>query len=344
MTKTTTQKIIDSTSYLIGYSDNPAKVISDICKTHQLTHDFICEFYSYITKEMFTLSYKLLPSLAEQYPELFDEELFLKAVSMCEEENEDGPIFDFPGEDSDSNKTEDKKIKPEDISLAMLIKYIDIFKSEPEKYVYFSEFDCFATIKTILREADQEEFNDVFVMMGISPETDEIILQRVKDPELKNTILLSISCDDNSDTTVTSASLKYMSNELKENMLGSENVDPSDFVSALAESSDFIWVLSMIKKAVSGEIQFEKTTKTFDRELVLLLNKLPEDQIIKFISLRQYMPIAFSSTVLAWLLKNKSFSEDQFIEMKELYKQAGLGITLRKFAIQNDYKKLLENF
>ena len=107
MTKTTTQKIIDSTSYLIGYSDNPAKVISDICKTHQLTHDFICEFYSYITKEMFTLSYKLLPSLAEQYPELFDEELFLKAVSICEEENEDGPIFDFPGEDSDSNKTEE---------------------------------------------------------------------------------------------------------------------------------------------------------------------------------------------------------------------------------------------
>ena len=45
---------------------------------------------------------------------------------------------------------------------------------------------------------------------------------------------------------------------------------------------------------------------------------------------------------MVWLLENKEFSEEDLIEMKDVFKKAGLYFNLVKLAKQNNYNKLTE--
>ena len=65
--------------------------------------------------------------------------------------------------------------------------------------------------------------------MGISSEIDDLLLKLVKDEDTKSTILLTLSLSDEHE--MTSSSYKYLSNDIKENVLGDEDV--SQFVSLL---------------------------------------------------------------------------------------------------------------
>lgn len=355
--KTTTADVIETTKYMTQYTPNPLAVIEGVCRTHRLTQDFIREFRQYITPEMFMTSYRLPRDLAENNPDLYNEEDFKNLCKYKEEEidneeatdaqkasafvnafNNANSIGSFMGLLNQSTEPEKRKIITNNIkriSLSMLSYFYNDFKSDEYK---LSNQD----IINIIREADSEEMNEdnIICLMGITSEIDELLLKKVKDEDTKSSILLTLSLSD--EHTLTSSSYKHLSNDIKESMLGIEDVSVKEFINALAETKDLGWQSKMINSALDGEITFEKTNEVYDKELLLLVSNLPEDLIVKLTKLSKNMPNTFSYKIMCWLLENKEFSEEELIEMKDVMKKAGLFFTLRKIAKENNYTFLLD--
>lgn len=366
--KKTTQDVIMSTKYLADYSNNADEIIKNICRTHILTQDFIREFSQYITPEIFMTSYKLPKSLADNNPHLFDETTFLELLKYKEEELEldentalankvnsmNNQMNGFMKQNGGNYITgaqlmqltssigdpdEPRKVirnNLKNISLSMLVEYYFQIKDNDEYRLTNSD------IERIIRESENEDLEDesIINLMGITPQIDELLLKRIKNEDTKSSLLLTLSLSD--DHTLTSSSYKYLSNDIKEEMLGTEDVSMKEFVNALAESKDLGWQQKLINNAINREIKFEKSTKSFENELILLCSNLPEDLIVKLSKFSNMSANSFSYRVMFWLLENKDFSEDQLIEMKDLFKKAGMFINLKKHAKDNSFDKLIQ--
>ena len=97
---------------------------------------------------------------------------------------------------------------------------------------------------------------------------------------------------------------------------------------------DLGWKKKMIE--LRGEIEMKQPLWIKN----LLVANLPEDMIAEFTKLSEKLPNAFSYKLMSWLLDNKDFNEDQLIEMKGVFKKAGLFFNLRKLAQANGYENL----
>lgn len=310
---------IEATRLLLEYSTEPQKIIDAACKSVQLTPGFIREFRQYMTKENFTLSYKLTPEMADTNPDLFSEEIL-------KEHYKDGLV--------DCN-----------ISLPMLAKYRDICNQTAGDEDYYSEEGSTLAetenLKSIIRDATESELTEdaTLAFLGYSTETDDLLLKRIKNEDAKNSMLLSLSLND--DKPLTSATYKYLNNDMKEMLLGTEDVNPRDFINALSESKDLGWILNMINNVESGNITLQETTKNLENEILPLLNNLPEDAIVTLVKFSDKLKNTFNYRIMKYLLENKSFSEKQLIEILPEFKQAGMYFDLKKFAQANNYKELL---
>ena len=258
--KTTTSDVITTTRYMTEYSPEP--------------QDFIREFSQYITPEMFMSSYKLTVEMAEANPHLYSDDKF-KEVYKVEKIEEDpnnstpnpaainaqvkainqffnnntqqsaggttvmnGSSFMQLGNMMNSLVNGDYEITSNDkfsnISLSMLSKFYPDFKDN-EEYLLNEE-----DILNVIRTSTDEEMNnsDIAVLLGISRTIDELLLKRIKDDDLRDTLLLTLQIEGN---TTTSATYKYMSNEVKENLIGDDDADIEEFVKAITESKDLGW-------------------------------------------------------------------------------------------------------
>jgi hypothetical protein len=65
-----------------------------------------------------------------------------------------------------------------------------------------------------------------------------------------------------------------------------------------------------------------------------------ENNFVKFTKLYKYAPNAFSYKIMNWVLMNKYFNENDFIEMKDVFKRAGCLFQLKKIAKENNYTEL----
>jgi len=355
----TTQDVIETTKYLISFSDDKEGVIAGICATHILTPEFVKEFQQYITPEIFTDSYKLSAEMVDMYPSLFRESIFMELMKTkfvekpSDSQKASGYKFSLPLKmtkvpitpvnrnlilsiNTSTNESELVTINNIDrVSFSLLARYISTFRNNSD-YELDEEI-----LKSVIREADDEEFNDagtVCSYLGLYDSVDELLLKRIKDDEVRNTILLSLTVTDSS--SLSSKSYQYMSNEVKEEVIGTENVRLRDFMAATAESTDLGWVCKMVDSAVNGDIQFNKTLKVEETDVIKLIASLPEDYVVKLTKLSNIFKNLFSYKIMFWALENKQFSEDQLIEMKDIFKQAGLLITLKKFAVKHGYTDL----
>lgn len=361
--KITTQDVIDTTRYMTDAIEDPTEIIKGICNSHRLTSDFVREFSAHITPEMFMTSYRLSKEMADRHPNLFSDSEFRELLKYKEDEVE------LSEEDAQQQKVAKMftAMNTKD-SLAQIINLLSMGGDEEEKTTrtvvtnnlpnisismlaeYYSDFKddtsyrlTHELIKDIIRDSTDDELNnaDVLSLMGIEPEIDELLLKRIKDEDVKNSLLLAISVSD--EHSMTSSTYKHLTNDFKEDLLGTENVAAKDFINALSESKDLGWKKKMIERAISGEIEIETSREVMDKELLLLVANLPEDMIAEFTKLSEKLPNAFSYKLMSWLLDNKDFNEDQLIEMKDVFKKAGLFFNLRKLAQANGYNKLKDS-
>jgi len=339
-TPTADSNVISSTEFMTLMSSNPAAIISGICHSYRLTAEFIQRFKYYITPEMFMESPRLSGELIEMYPELFDMEMIEKGIknpgSIPNEDEDEDTDDDTEQEVVESEDTEKRlNIDLDKLSLYLISK----IRECPELADYIST----KNIKEAIYDATEKELKDESLMLsfiGINAEIDEILLKAIKDQDIRDSILLTLSLSE--DSNLTSTTYKYYSNDMKESILGTDDVDPEKFTSALAQSRDLGWKERMINSALSGDIKFRKTTATFEKDILMFFSMLPRDLVAKFLTLRDYMPNAISYKVMLWVMENKDFTEENYITALSAFKSAGLFFNLKKLAKQNDYKKLEE--
>lgn len=374
--KITTEDVIEATRFMTAAMEDKTGIIEGICQSHRITPDFVKEFRDIITPQMFMTSFRLSKEMSERFPDLFNDsefrELMKRKVEDIVEEskytnainavqaainnyNQTSNSYNLKGQNQNPNliaaqnqlnmllqaqSEEELNVKHivtnhlPNISISLLCDYYTDFINNED---YLLDEDL---VKEIIRDSTTDEINnsDVLCLMGISAEIDELLLKRIKDEDLKNTILLTMSVSE--DHLMTSTTYKHLSNDMKEDILGDEEVSVREFINALSDTQDLGWQIKMIDRAVKGEITLLKTGQVFDKEIVLLMSKLPEREILKLVSLSYAMPNTFSYKVVKWMLDNKDFSEDDLIEMKDTIKKAGLWFDLMKIAKENNYEKL----
>lgn len=306
----TNKDCINSTRLLTSFSpdsESANNIVNGVVRSHKLTTEFINEFRGEITKEAFSKSPFLDEHITEMFLDLFDLEAYKTAIL-------------------------DEKV-PADIG--MIIKYLDSIKDNES---------IESLIINSINNSTQSEIESADVAQLISifgDNVDKVLLRKVKDETVKDALMLAIQLKGSDGAS--SAALKYLSNNDKEELLGTTNIDPKLFIKTLSQSNDLGWILKMLNNAETGEISLVKTRETFDSDLVKFIANIPESTVVKVIKLREYMPNAVSYKVLSWSLVNKDFSEDDLIEVKDTFKAAGLFFELKKFAKQKEYNRLLNN-
>jgi hypothetical protein len=82
------------------------------------------------------------------------------------------------------------------------------------------------------------------------------------------------------------------------------------------------------------------TAESLDTPMLHLVTNMNENNFVKFTKLYKYAPNAFSYKIMNWVLMNKYFNENDFIEMKDVFKRAGCLFQLKKIAKENNYTEL----
>lgn len=307
---TITNEILESTELLIQFAPNPQTIINTICIEHCLTKEFINRFQEYITIENFSTSYKLRKDIVDEFPELFNDALYIPNIG--------------DNDDEDSNEGTPILFAAERYSLSLVVEYLDKFK-ELFSAEWFSE---------LIRSATPDEFTDVPVLMallGISSNCDQLIMLRTTDPEARDAMLLYITTEGN---TPSAEVLKYCSKETKEEYIKGGSIN--ELISAIAASNDLGWQIEKINEACNDHSLYTVFSGTNDAALAMLINKLPEDIICKLFSLKDLMPNIFSYKVMGFVLESKSFSEDQLIKYKDVFISSGNRAILKAYARNND--------
>lgn len=313
--KITTSDVITSTRYLSSFSGDLQRFVDGTMSTHQVTPEFIMEFRDFINTDNFSKSYMLKKSLVDEFPDYFVSETYLNSIT--------------------SNSI---------IDIEMLAEYVDSIKGKFESQVTEEGEDSIIEkiIINSINNATSEEIENTNIVTLVSEfgnKVDEVLLRRVHNDTAKDMITLAIELRGGNSTS--STAMKYMSNDTKEDMLGTENVNVKTFLKYLSESKDIGWVIKMVNKVSSGEIKLEKTTEVFDNDVIRFFATAPESLVLEILKLRKFMPNALSYKVLLWTLKNRSFNEDELISVKDVFKQAGLFFELKRFAKDMEYSKLL---
>jgi len=177
------------------------------------------------------------------------------------------------------------------------------------------------------------------LMCTFGDKVDKMLLRKVKDDETRQLLVLALELKDIGN--VSSTALQYMPNELKEEMLGTSDIDPENFIKTLSESKDLAWINRMITNAINGILKLKKSSATFDTEIIKFFSNMTEDICLNIVKLRDYMPNAISHKVLSWILVYKDFSEDDLILIKDVFKSAGMYFELKRFAKRKEFDKLL---
>ena len=160
------------------------------------------------------------------------------------------------------------------------------------------------------------------------------------DSDFRQRILLLLSVSEGSN--MNPALMKYLSSDIKENLLTGTSVGADELIKTLCDSNDLGWQIKMIDDAVDGVKSYNVYSGSLDLEMVKLIGALPEDVVIKLFKLKTLLPNAFSYKVVAWSLENKSFSENQLIEIVDTVKKSGNLIRLKTLAKHNGYNNLLK--
>jgi len=329
--KITDQGFIDTMEMMLSSmsEENRQKTIRTATRLSnvQLTADFVRKFYRYITPEDFTLSYKLSYDMIQEFPNLFDEEILIRSI----EYNSDDDT-----EDEENAKPKDIEYKLTNLNISVISEY-ETVHDKIFNLLYGDELIDFAI--NIIREATIDELVEYGTrFINIDETIDKIIMTRLPDEERTAVVCAATSLSEMPSSYI----YQYVPNDIKEEQLSDGAVDPKKFVKTISESPDLGWELKIIRKAINGEIQLTKSKETFDSELSVLFTGLPETNIVEFFKLREYMPNAFSYSLLNWLLKNKSFTEAQLIEISDVFVSAGLMLTLRKYALNNEFNELAD--
>lgn len=317
MIKTTTNDVITSTKLLMSYTSNKQKIVDGVVKTHRLTTEFVNEFKDYISLELFTTSYKLTTDLADEFPELFSEEYFLKNISQL--------------------------LSSGSLGIEMLSRYVNnILELNGDTDGDDDEVSpIIPPVVEIIKQTNVDDLTPDIVtpLIGVFTESvNELLLRRTKDEDLKNTLFLLMSLDDGS--KLSAASMKYLDKETKENLLGTEDVNPIEFLNTIAESSDYGWIRKLLDKVNSGEIKFKSTSKNFEKDALKIIANLPESILKDVLLLRKFMTGALTNNVFYWILENKDLSEKTLIELKDEYKAVGLYFHLRQYANKHNLEEL----
>lgn len=315
--------VVNSTRLLCSFStpEYIQNIVDGIMKSHQLTKEFLNEFKDYINVENFTSSYMLSKELVDEYPDLFSYETYMQNIlslkphiSMLSEFFED--ILSRYGEKDGKTHAEEE----DDV--------VDIIEN---------------LVINCINDSTEQEVNDAnaaAIVGSLGDKVDTVLLRKIKDESVREIIMLAIQLKGSENAS--SASLKYLTNDSKEEILGTDNVDPNTFINTLSESKDLGWVIKMINKAVSGEISLYKTTSVFDRDLIKFIAAMPESVVVSTLKLKEYMPNAVSYKVLYWTLQHKDLSEDDLIELKDIFKSSGMYFELKRFARTKEYNRLLQ--
>lgn len=305
----TTEQVIDSTKIMAQHGEDNSELIKSICKTHQLTLEFVNEFRKYIDIDSFSTSKKLKLELINEFPELFSENIFIENIY------ENNP------------------------HIKTLVKYFNNLKNSGIDN-YKLEDIVVASIREC--EPDEIDYEVAGKFIGaFGKDVDELLLKRISDPEIREGIILSLATE--SDKYLTSEMFAYMSNEGRETILGTTDVSPEDFISAISSTNDLGWVNKMLDKAMYKEIKLKKVMDTFDDKLVYCVSKLPEELLLKLFSLsEESFPNALSYKIMVYVLNNNNLSEHSIISLIERFKKAGLYFELKKYAERFEMDDLLK--
>ena len=328
-----TETKMQSFEYIFEKADEDGKkdLVANFCKSNQLTEEFIRQFRGCITEESFSNSFKLKEELTEKYPELFNEEIFKEKFIPKEEEEDQntnplGSIFSMFSVEEDKEKA---NFSLNSIRLEMFVKYF--------KNTDFSESD----IIYMIQNAEKSEFEDTATIgefIGISNNIDNLILKRVDNDEVRTAIVLNAYMNEN---TITPSGFKYLSNEQKELIIGDSDIDPSLLIKSLAISKDLGWQSKLINKIANGEMELKRTTEDISKDFLLLASNLPEDLLIKLFVIKKSNPQLFTYSFMNTLLKIKSFSEQDLIQLKDEFIAVGLKLVLKEYASKHEYLALL---
>ena len=328
------EKVISSIRFMASVVEDPSSIIESACRSYALTPEFINEFKEYITPDMVMYSPRLTVKFTEEFPEYFDYDKFREyVIEAFNKPDEDDPLVE-----NGEEKAPKQYLNVDKLSLSMIIKLRE--DSEISQHITPD------MIIDAVYDTDKDTLNNedmILSLIGIDAKLDEVLLKSITDQDIKNAILLAISIsDDRVQNGVTSTIYSYLGNDTKESMLGTSDVDPKEFIRALAESKDLGWKKEMIEKALSGKIDLRMTTDSFENDLIKLFTFLPEDLVSKVLMLRDKMPNALSYKVMSWVIEYKDFSEADYISALDAFKKSGLIFEIMKIAKQNNYTKLQE--
>ena len=333
------RETIDSTKYLLEYSSNPGEIINALCYGNKINEEFVSEFRKYITKENFSGSYRLEMSLVDAHPDLFDENLYKESLmSEVKEEVDLDDILSIinalSGQTTPQNNgPKEKVIDVSRMSISGISRYLDSFGLK----------DRINDIYKSVQVAPKSEIMDedyISDLLNIDNALDELILIRMTDSDFRQRILLLLSVSEGSD--MNPALMKYLSSDIKENLLTGTSVGADELIKTLCDSNDLGWLIKMIDDAVDGVKSYNTYSGSLDLEMVKLIGALPEDVATKLFKLKTLLPNAFSYKVVAWSLENKSFNESQLIEIVDTVKKSGNLIRLKTLAKHNGYNNLLK--
>lgn len=303
MLKTITAKDIGGLTYIRDISEaGLQKAIQNICKTKQLTEDFIREFSSYITPELFSNSPGLTYELIEKYPELFDETIW--------KNSENRSLYILMNDNFRSKFTEEE-----------ILNFI-----QTEKNVYEINEDLFYKL-----------YNNY-----TNKEIRIALLEKYKydlpsDFLIKNVDYLTKSIFENK--TIKENLSTEMIEEIFKNK---STITMEFFTMAITSVNDIAWQEEMCDNASSGKIAITQSGGTFDIYLKYAIRVLHEDVLIKlFALLNIYDRNAISYSVLEYLLKTTDMSEELCLELMNNYKENNLVNALGKYAVNNDYYSVI---
>lgn len=335
MSKVIDQNTIDNTKMFLDFGGDAKTVLASVLNNSMATPEFVNTFYSKLTPDVFTKSYKLSAKMADEYPRLFNEEMYLKYVTGAPEEEEEtdpnqqpqqqNPFLAMMGMMNGANVKELPIMH-----LTMLERYKDKIPEENLEQLTM----------IAVRNANEDEFKEmesVCSLLGISDECDKLIYMKVKDEETVNSFVLLKSLEEHGNPSF--ETFRHMSDEMRDSLLGT-NVEIEVLLKAFASTSSMVWKENKIKEIENKELQLKTTNSSYDSLIGSLVKAMPEDMLVRFISATY--PSAknlYNQKTLSFILKEKSLSEDELIQLIPEFRNAGMFIQMRKYAKDESLNK-----
>ena len=372
----TDSKVMASLDYMLNSMDtDEAKkdLVARTIKGKQLTEEFVKKYNDYIDPVSFSESYKLTQELIDKFPDKFDEEAFIQRIvdQLNPPKDDDqnasqlngiqsmlqGMGMNFGNMPGFTGPTATKKVV---LDLSIFGLYYDKIDTATKDITIYEPIDidtdqdyeddledCKTTaieflLKCAIRNATQEELSleNIANIFGKFDNIDQLIVTRVKDPSIIDGLVLMLTSLRGAD--VPQAIMSKMSNEAKEETLGTYDVSFKEFIDLIVDGNDTAWKNNMIDKAINGEIKFKTEVCKAGESLVKLFSNISTTNamILKICQLSKFSPSSFNYEVMKYVLIYKNLGEDDLIKLIDLFKKAGLIFELKKIAKASGFSHL----